>query len=130
MLGNQPLLSFISVGVGAMVGAWLRWILGLLMNAILPNLPLGTLVVNLTGGLFIGIALGLADVGVFQHHHLKLFLVTGFLGGLTTFSTFSGESLILLQKHDYLWALGHALSHVLGALLMTALGYTIIQYCK
>lgn len=130
MLGNQPILSFISVGIGAMVGAWLRWTLGLLMNAILPHLPLGTLVVNLTGGLLIGLALGLMDIGTFEHHHLKLLLVTGFLGGLTTFSTFSGESLILVQKHAYLWALGHALSHVLGALLMAALGYAIIQYCK
>lgn len=130
MLGNQPLLSFISVGVGAMLGAWARWILGLLMNTMMPNLPLGTLVVNLIGGLFIGCALGLFDAGVFQHHQLRLLIVTGFLGGLTTFSTFSGEGLILLQKHAYLWALGHALSHVLGALLMAGIGYALVQYFK
>lgn len=130
MLGNQPLLSFISVGVGAMFGAWLRWVMGLLMNAVLPNLPLGTLVVNLTGGFLVGLALGLIEVGAFEHHHLRLLLVTGFLGGLTTFSTFSGESLILLQKHAYVWALGHTLSHVLGALLMAGLGFALIQYFK
>lgn len=130
MFGSQPWLSFMLVGLGAMLGAWLRWSLGLVMNALLPNLPLGTLLVNVFGGLCIGIVFGLMDLGALQDQHLKLLTITGFLGGLTTFSTFSGESLLLLHKHAYFWALGHALSHVLGALIMAAVGYMLVQYFK
>ena len=82
-------LSFIAVGVGASVGAWLRWGLSIWLNSVLINLPLGTLLANLGGGYLIGIA-----VGVFQNYpalspEWRLLIVTGFLGGLTTFSTFS-----------------------------------------
>lgn len=130
MLSNFSLVSFLSIGLGASFGAWARWSAGLLLNSLLPNLPLGTLMVNLTGGLCIGVALALVDIGVLQNYQLKLLFVTGFLGGLTTFSTFSGESLALLLKHEYLWAAIHTSSHVFGALLMTALGYALVQYLK
>lgn len=130
MLSNFQFISFLSVGLGASTGAWARWGAGLLFNALLPNLPLGTLIVNLSGGLLIGSALALVDFGVLQNHQLRLLFMTGFLGGLTTFSTFSGESLRLLQKHEYLWAAIHTSSHVFGALLMAALGYALVQYVK
>jgi len=130
MLSNYQFVNFLSIGLGATFGAWARWGAGVLFNSLLPNFPLGTLVVNLSGGLMIGIALGLTDIGVLQNNHLKLLFITGFLGGLTTFSAFSGESLTLLQKHEYLWAAIHTSSHVFGALLMAALGYALVHYFK
>ncbi|MBS0309238.1 MAG: fluoride efflux transporter CrcB, partial [Proteobacteria bacterium] len=100
-------MNFLAVGVGAALGAWLRWGLSSWMNA-WHTLPIGTLAANLGGGFIIGMAMAF-----FQNHpHLspewRLLIVTGFLGGLTTFSTFSAESMLLLQRGDYLWALGHS----------------------
>jgi len=130
MLNNYQFVNFVSIGIGASVGAWTRWGAGMLFNALLPNLPLGTLIVNVSGGLMIGVVLGLTDIGILQSNQLRLLFVSGFLGGLTTFSAFSGESLTLLQKHQYLWAAIHTSSHVLGALLMAAFGYSLVQYLK
>ena len=115
-------MSFIAVGVGAMVGAWLRWFLSLSFNAVFINLPLGTLMANLGGGYLIGIA-----VGVFQDlpalsPEWRLLVVTGFLGGLTTFSTFSAEAMLLLQRGEYGWALLHASVHLLGSVLFCIAG--------
>lgn len=124
-------LSFttaLAIGLGASLGAWCRWGLGIMLNTVLPNLPLGTLVANLGGGLMMGMALGLIGLGSLDNQSLRLFITTGFLGGLTTFSAFSGESLSLLQKQEYWWAAIHTSSHVFGALLMAALGYAFIQY--
>ncbi|NOT15468.1 MAG: fluoride efflux transporter CrcB [Methylotenera sp.] len=118
------------IALGATLGAWARWGLGLVMNAILPNLPLGTLLANLSGGLLMGIALGLMSAGHLESQGLKLLITTGFLGGLTTFSAFTGESLLLLQKHAYSWAAIHISSHVFGALLMAAIGFALVQYIK
>ena len=112
----------IAVFCGAGLGALLRWSLSSALNPVFPTIPLGTLASNLIGGLLIGVA-----VGFFSHNsslppELRLLLITGFLGGLTTFSTFSAEVVTLLGRTEYLWALAAAGAHLFGSLLMTALG--------
>lgn len=120
--------EFAAVGSGAAAGAWLRWALGLRFNAILPTLPIGTLLANLLGGLLVGIALAWFE----RHPHVapawRLFAITGFLGGLTTFSTFSGEVTGLLLHGDYVWGLCVAAAHLCGSLLLTALGIGIVAW--
>lgn len=118
------------VGIGAALGAWCRWGAGIAFNAILPSFPLGTLLANLIGGLLMGVAMGLIGLGSLDHPSLRLFVTTGFLGGLTTFSAFTGESLSLLHRHEYFMATVHACSHVFGALLMAAIGVALIEYLK
>jgi fluoride exporter len=116
-------MSWLAVGLGASLGAWLRWGLGMLLNALHPQLPLGTVLANLGGGYLIGIAVaffaGLPDLSP----EWRLFVVTGFLGGLTTFSTFSAESMMLLQRGDYLWALGHSALHLVGSVALCVAGF-------
>jgi len=119
-----------AVGVGAALGAWCRWGAGIAFNAILPNFPLGTLLANLSGGLLMGMAIGLIGLGSLDNPTLRLFITTGFLGGLTTFSAFTGESLTLLYKQEYYLATIHACGHVFGALLMAVIGVTLVQYLK
>lgn len=122
--------NMLAVGLGATLGAWGRWGLGLAFNAILPNFPLGTLAANLSGGLLMGVTIALIGMGGLEQQSLRLFITTGFLGGLTTFSAFTGESLSLLHKHDYHLAILHAFTHMFGALLMAALGVAIVEYFK
>jgi CrcB protein len=115
-------LGFVAVGVGAAFGAWLRWGFSVLWNALNPALPYGTLAANLVGGYLIGVA-----VGFFGNHaqlspEWRLLVVTGFLGGLTTFSTFSSEVVANLMAGDYGWAAAHLLLHLGGSLALTALG--------
>ena len=119
-----------AVGAGAALGAWCRWGVGVAFNSILPNFPLGTLFANLSGGLLMGIAIGLIGLGSLDNPGMRLFVTTGFLGGLTTFSAFTGESLSLLHKQQYLLASVHACSHVFGALVMAVIGLAFIQYLK
>lgn len=126
----MPLIAVLVISLGAALGACLRWWLGLALNALLPTLPLGTLTANLVGGFLIGIA-----VGVFNHHpglptEWRLFAVTGFLGGLTTFSTFSAEVVNLLLKEQFGWALATAGVHVLGSLLLTLLGIAVVGWLR
>lgn len=116
-------MSWLAVGLGAAIGAWLRWGLGLWLNGVAAALPLGTLVANLGGGYLIGLA-----VGFFGGHpaiapEWRLLAVTGFLGGLTTFSTFSAESMALLQRGDYLWAFGHSALHLIGSVALCIVGF-------
>ena len=108
------LSGFVSVGVGAMFGAWLRWGLNVALNPILPMLPLGTLISNLSGGYLIGLVLGYIEHFQAFSPEARLFITTGFLGGLTTFSTFSGESTALLMRHEYVWAGMLIGTHVIG----------------
>ncbi|HKW84994.1 MAG TPA: fluoride efflux transporter CrcB [Burkholderiaceae bacterium] len=115
----------IAVAVGATIGALARWLAGLWLNMVWAGFPLGTLAVNCVGGLLIGVALVWFDR--VPNEALRLLCVTGFLGGLTTFSSFSGESLVLLQRGEWALALGHTLAHLLGSLASAALGFWITR---
>ncbi len=88
-----------------------------------PRVPLGTLVANLGGGYLIGIALGFFAGYPTLAPEWRLFAITGFLGGLTTFSTFSGEAMVLLQRGDYGWALGHSMLHLVGSIACCIAGF-------
>ena len=118
--------SFLAIGLGAALGAWSRWGLGLLLNPLLIALPLGTLAANLIGGYLIGVAVGVFHLHADLSPAIKLFVVTGFLGGLTTFSTFSAEVVERLLSGQWATGIGLALVHLLGSVLLTALGlYTV-----
>lgn len=114
--------GFLAVGLGGAMGCWLRWILSALLNPIFPTLPLGTLAANLLGGLIMGCMMGLFEHFQTLPPELRLFALTGFLGGLTTFSTFSAEADTLLLREQYLWFGGHVLVHLVGTLSMTIFG--------
>lgn len=122
--------NMLAIGVGAALGAWCRWLLGLAFNSLMIYLPLGTLAANLIGGLLMGVVVGLIGIGGLENPGLRLFIATGFLGGLTTFSAFTGESITLLHKQAYFWAAVHTCSHVFGALLMAFAGVALVQYLK
>ena len=125
MTAALPWLQALAVALGAALGALLRWRAGLWLNAAWAGFPLGTLAVNMVGGLLIGIALAWFEQA--PNELLRLLLVTGFLGGLTTFSAFSVESLMLLQRGQAWLALVHTLAHVLGALLCAGLGFILAR---
>ena len=114
-----------AVSFGAVAGSLLRWGAGLWLNTRWAGFPLGTLFVNCVGGLLIGLALAWFQRS--PNEMLRLLLVTGFLGGFTTFSAFSVESLIMVQRGELLLALGHTLAHVVGALACAALGFRVAQ---
>lgn len=119
-----------AVGFGAAFGAWLRWLLGVLLNPVFPTLPIGTLAANLIGGYLVGVA-----VAFFTEHaglppEIRLFIITGFMGGLTTFSTFSAEAVTLISRSEYLWALAHTTVHLGGSLVMTVLGILTVNLLK
>jgi CrcB protein len=122
--------AFLAVGVGAASGAWMRWWLGMLLNPLWPTLPLGTLAANLIGGYLMGLAMGAFALYSALAPEVRLLITTGFLGGLTTFSTFSAESVTLLSRQQFGWAAAHILGHLLGALGMTALGIYTVHLLK
>jgi CrcB protein len=117
-----PQIAVISLGASA--GAVLRWLAGLWLNGRWQGFPLGTLFVNCVGGVLVGIALAWF-ARMPDDEMLRLLLVTGLLGGFTTFSAFSVESLLLLQRGAWGLALGHTLAHVLGALACAAVGFRL-----
>jgi CrcB protein len=119
---GQP-LSWIAVAVGAALGAWLRWGLTLFLGQMHAHIQLGTLVANLVGGYLIGLALGFFDTMPALSPAWRLFVITGFLGGLTTFSSFSGEAMVLMQRGHYGWALAHSALHLLGSIGCCVAGY-------
>ena len=90
--------AFAAVGGGAALGAWLRWGLGVMMNPLFPTVPLGTLAANLLGGYLVGVAVTVFHINVDLPPEAKLLVITGFLGGRTTFSSFSAEGVALLQR--------------------------------
>ncbi len=116
-------MAVLAVSAGAALGACLRWILSASLNAIQPNLPLGTLLANLGGGYAIGLCVGFFSANPDLSPELRLFVVTGFLGGLTTFSTFSAEAMNLIQKGDWAWAFAHTAVHLLGSILCCFAGF-------
>ena len=120
------LLSVGAICAGASIGAVLRWLLGLQLNHLLPQLPLGTLVANLMGGYAIGLVLGWIGQHPELSPQLRLFLVTGLLGGLTTFSTFSAEVVQHLVNGRAAWAIVVATTHLAGSLALTALGLATV----
>lgn len=121
--------STIAIFCGAGLGALARWGLGLALNPIFPTLPLGTLAANVLGGLLIGIALGLFSHFEMLAPALRLAITTGFLGGLTTFSTFSAETANLMLRAEYLWAALLVLAHVALSLLATFAGIGAVAVC-
>ena len=123
----KPILA---IALGAALGALLRWQLGVRLNALLPTLPPGTLAANLIGGYLIGLAMAYFAFNPELAPEWRLFMITGFCGGLTTFSTFSAEVVVLLQEGRLAWALGTAASHLTGSLLSTFAGLTTWQLLK
>ncbi|HIE8962218.1 TPA: fluoride efflux transporter CrcB [Klebsiella pneumoniae] len=119
--------SFFAVAIGGVLGCVIRWQLGVRLNGFFPNLPPGTLLVNLVGGFIIGAAIA----WFLKHPQLdpawKLLITTGLCGGMTTFSTFSVEVFALLQAGNYTWAALSVLIHVLGSLMMTAAGFYLVM---
>jgi len=119
--------SFLAIGIGAATGAWLRWGLGILLNPVFPTLPLGTLAANLLGGFLMGMTMQFVLEHVVLPPEMRLAISTGFLGGLTTFSTFSAETVTLLLREEYLWTLAIILIHVIGSVAMTLLGILVMK---
>jgi fluoride exporter len=120
-------LALVAIAGGSILGAWLRWGLSYWLNPRLPDLPLGTLASNLIGGYLIGIA-----VAIFASHPAiapawRLLFVTGFLGALTTFSTFSAESVVLLQGAQWSAALTHIVLHLAGSIAATLAGIATVR---
>lgn len=114
------------MALGAALGALLRWWLGMRLNPLWAGFPLGTWLVNAAGGLLVGMAM--VWFARSPNEGLRLLLVTGFLGGFTTFSAFSAESLGLLQRGAPGWALLHSAAHLLGALACAALGHALARW--
>jgi CrcB protein len=126
-IGSLSLAALVAVGVGAALGAWLRWALSLGMNAWLPSLPLGTLAANLIGGYLVGVAVEVLGVRAGLPPEMRLFAITGFLGGLTTFSTFSAEAAGLLLHGQWAWAAALIASHVVGSIALTFAGIATVR---
>jgi fluoride exporter len=119
--------GLLAVGAGAAIGAWLRWGLSIALNHVLPNLPLGTLASNAIGGFLIGVAVEVIVNHSMMSPESRLFIITGFLGGLTTFSTFSAEAVALLARAQYGWACALIAAHLAGSLIMTVLGMMSVR---
>ena len=118
--------SILAISLGAALGALLRWLLALRLNALLPAIPLGTLAANLIGGYLIGIAMAVFATQVSLSPQWRLFVITGFLGGLTTFSSFSAEVTSHLQDGRLVWAATLAGLHLIGSVAMTVLGVATV----
>ncbi len=121
-LHNLTALNFLAVGAGAALGAWARWLLGLALNPLFIAVPLGTLAANVIGGYLVGLAVGLFHINTHVPLAWKLFAITGFLGGLTTFSTFSAEVVERALAGQFPVALALACLHLAGSLTATWLG--------
>jgi fluoride exporter len=119
--------AFAAIGFGAALGAWLRWLLSLLLNPVLGALPLGTLAANCIGGYLIGVSVEYLGRHMELPHEVRLFVITGFLGGLTTFSTFSAEAVLLLQRQQYGWMMLLIGAHVIGSIVLTGLGIATVR---
>ncbi|HFR4115945.1 TPA: fluoride efflux transporter CrcB [Yersinia enterocolitica] len=121
---NTLLAVFIGGGVGSVV----RWLVSLKLNSFSPNIPVGTLIVNLVGAFIIGLTLALFTRITHIDPVWKLLITTGFCGGLTTFSTFSVEVVYLLQDGKLAWAAGTVALNLAGSLAMTMLAFILVNY--
>jgi CrcB protein len=122
--------SVVAICVGASLGALLRWWLGAQLNSLFPTIPPGTLTANLVGGYIIGIAIAFFATYSAVAPEWRLLIITGFCGGLTTFSTFSAEIVTLLQQGRSLWAISAAAAHLAGSVLMTLAGIATVNWVK
>ena len=120
-------LSLLSSALGSVIGAWLRWGISLRFNSVFENIPFGTVIVNLTGAFIIGLAVSFFSNSAISPNY-KLFVVTGFCGALTTFSTFSVEIVALLQASKFEYAISTIAIHVIGSLIFTVLGILSYQF--
>ena len=120
-------LSLLSIALGSVIGAWLRWGISLRFNIVFENIPFGTVIVNLTGAFIIGLAVSFFSNSAISPNY-KLFVVTGFCGALTTFSTFSVEIVALLQASKFEYAISTIAIHVIGSLIFTVLGILSYQF--
>jgi len=123
----MPWTGILAVGGGAAIGAWLRWGLGIALNPVFPTLPLGTLTANLVGGLLMGVAMEFITRHAVLSPAVQLLVTTGFLGGLTTFSTFSAEIVTLLLRKEYLWGTIAITAHVVGSIALTIVGILLAR---
>ena len=119
--------SVLAICIGASLGALLRWWLGARLNNLLPSVPPGTLMANLIGGYVVGAAIAYFGVAQSLSPEWRLLIITGFCGGLTTFSTFSLEVVLLLRQAQLAWALAAIAAHLFGSLTATALGILSTQ---
>lgn len=122
--------SIAAIVSGAGIGALLRWFLGLKLNPLYPAIPMGTLSANILGGYLIGIAIAFFATNTSLSPEWRLFVITGFLGGLTTFSTFSAEIVTAIQEGRLFNAATATLLHVGGSLIMTFLGIASVMYLQ
>jgi len=120
----------IAISLGGSLGAVLRWWLGMTLNSHFPTIPPGTLAANLIGGYVVGVAVAFFATFPALAPEWRLFVITGFCGGLTTFSTFSAEIVALLQQGQALWALTAAATHLLGSLVMTFAGIGTVVWIR
>ncbi|MFT4195387.1 fluoride efflux transporter CrcB [Ottowia sp.] len=123
----KPILA---IATGSVLGGLLRWGLGLRLNSLLSTLPLGTLAANLIAGYIVGVAVAFFAQAPSLSPEWRLLVVTGFCGGLSTFSTFSAEVVELLHRGQYAWAGGAIAVHVCGSLLMTLAGIGTVVWLK
>ncbi|HBI82256.1 MAG TPA: fluoride efflux transporter CrcB [Alcaligenaceae bacterium] len=120
-------INIFAVGIGAALGAWLRWGLGLWLNRHADAFPWGTFSANMLGGYFVGLVLGVVSAHPEWPAFVRLLLITGFMGGLTTFSTFSAETVAFLEEGRFMMALGYAGTSLIGSLVLTMLGLWTAQ---
>jgi CrcB protein len=124
------LRSIVAISVGASLGALLRWWLGLALNGLFPTVPPGTLVANVVGGYLVGLAIAFFATYSALAPEWRLLVITGFCGGLTTFSTFSAEIVTLLQQGRATWAFVAAGAHLAGSLLATFAGIATMVWLR
>ena len=128
--GLPVLRSIVAISVGASLGALLRWWLGLALNGLFPTVPPGTLVANVVGGYLVGLAIAFFATYSALAPEWRLLVITGFCGGLTTFSTFSAEIVTLLQQGRATWAFVAAGAHLAGSLLATFAGIATMVWLR